>query len=180
MMSWIKVVSILGLSLFFTRPTDYVKEYDQIIARIDQNAILKDSSSFSEDSTTITYRIYRLDEYKKIEFLMRTETDLALDWDISYYYFKNHLLVRKERLLAPYLKKGASQQPDFYLSESHYYFKHKKKGVLFERSIDGYHQQSVDSLRLVLDETSFEKSKLDEQDYRECMDQQKRMKKNLS
>ena len=85
MMSWIKVISFLGLSLFFTRPTDYIKEYDQIIARIDQNAILKESRSFSEDSTTITYRNYRLDEYKKIEFLMRTETDLALDWDISYY-----------------------------------------------------------------------------------------------
>ena len=88
-------------------------------------------------------------------------------------------MVRKERLLTPYLKKGASQQPDFYLSESHYYFKNKKQGVLFERSIDGYHQQSVDSLRLVLDETSFEKSKLDDQDYRDCIEQHKRLKKKL-
>lgn len=171
---------LLILSLFAWAEPDYwIRDRERRIELFDAESKLVKEKADTSGYDCLIARKYKNGKLKKLHLAGKSEGIDTID--VKFYTKGNFVYAQLELVITSYLQKGqsAEDQPSNYIEESKTYFKNKKEGILFTRSI-GYHENAdLDSLKYELSLMKFDTLELTAEHYKRTVKRLKKSKKQF-
>jgi|GEM_PF-3209352 len=170
------VLFILALSL---RPS-WVVEIDETIKKIDGEGILRKEKVFEDAWNRNEKRIYRLEKWTKLEWILKSYSRFRYDSQLKMYLFNGDFVAEHDRSSQLYLHKGGQMvRGDGVIEEVLTYYKNEEEGIRYSRRIEFQDTSQIDSLKIALLQLPFEEIVMTHADYTKSFERHKRMLKYM-
>jgi hypothetical protein len=166
---------LIILLLMVSTQTEWVKEIEKSIKRIDENSLLKSEFKKNEKDGKVMFK----------QFTLKNETKTKIEYkygklmDIERSLYKNEKIIFAEIVKGKdvliYKRKRKNNEPYAVLIEKRTYFKNKNEGIKKTRRIKIFKNSNVENLEKELEKKEFKIEKIGIQEYNSIKEQYDRI-----